>query len=136
MSELLYCPDCGGIAGLASSKEVYGGRDYGPIYLCRPCRAYVGCHKGTTKPLGRLADAELREWKKRAHAAFDPVWQEHWQRENAGSAGYKKGMARDGRYRRLAELMGLSREECHIGMFDVEQCKEVVRLCREGHLAD
>jgi hypothetical protein len=68
----------------------------------------VGCHKGTTKPLGRLADAELREWKKRAHAAFDPVWQALWQRENAGSAGYKKGMAREGRSRRLAELMGLS----------------------------
>ena len=31
--------------------------------------AYVGVHKGTDKPLGRLANAELRYWKKRAHAA-------------------------------------------------------------------
>jgi len=44
------------------------------IYLCRSCDAYVGVHKGTDKPKGRLANAELREYKKKAHSAFDPLW--------------------------------------------------------------
>jgi len=30
------------------------------IWHCEPCRAWVGTHKGTVKPLGRLANAELR----------------------------------------------------------------------------
>ena len=30
------------------------------IYICKPCDAYVGVHKGTDKALGRLANKELR----------------------------------------------------------------------------
>ncbi len=36
--------------------------------------AYVGVHKGTKKELGRLADPELRELKKKAHLYFDYIW--------------------------------------------------------------
>lgn len=43
-------------------------------------------------------------------------------------------MARGGRYKKLAELMGLSMAECHIGMFDEEQCRKVVELCASGAL--
>jgi len=136
MAESLTCPYCQGEVLLASSTEVYGGRDYGPIYLCRPCWAYVGCHPGTTKPLGRLANAELREWKKRAHAAFDPIWRERFARKNAIDPTYKKGMARGGRYKCLAELMGITRQECHIGMFDISQCQQVVELCAAGLLTE
>jgi len=28
--------------------------------------------------------------------------------------------------------MGLPREQTHIGMFDVEQCKQVIRICKEA----
>lgn len=97
------------------SKIIYG-KSYGKIYLCRDCNAYVGVHKGTDKPLGRLADKELRYWKKEAHAAFDPIW--------------KNGaMYRGKAYLWLAEQMGLRTDETHIGMFDVEQCKKVVSIC-------
>lgn len=69
------CPYCGNPSRLVDSIEVYGNRSYGMMYLCKcvPGWAYVGCHKGTTVPLGRLADAELRAAKRAAHAAFDPL---------------------------------------------------------------
>lgn len=130
------CPYCGEEAALVNSREIYNGQDFGPVYLCRPCRAWVGCHKGTTKPLGRLANAELRSWKIKVHDVFDPIWRERWQRKHAADPRYKKGMARGGRYKKLAELMEITREECHIGMFDVEQCRLAVQICESGELSD
>lgn len=112
----IHCDYCGGLTEYVDSSVIYG-KSYGMIYLCRPCRAYVGVHRSTNKPLGRLADAELREWKKRAHAAFDPVWQTgpfHRRRNDA--------------YAWLAQKMGLPQEKTHIGMFDVHQCKQVVQI--------
>ena len=66
------CPYCDGVIEfLSSSESIYHGRDYGPVYICKPCQAWVGCHRGTIKPLGRLADKELRRAKIAAHDAFD-----------------------------------------------------------------
>ena len=119
------CDYCQGEAELVDSSEVYS-RSYGPIWLCRPCRAWVGVHKNSNdhKPLGRLADAELRDWKKRAHAAFDPLWQKKIARE-----GCSKGKARSAGYKWLADEMGIAYRYCHIGMFDIEQCRQVVGIC-------
>lgn len=117
------CPYCQQNTEFVSSAVVYHGRDYGMIYLCRDCRAWVGVHKGTSNPLGRLADAELREWKKKAHAAFDPTWVRRVKH------GKGKGRARQQAYGWLAEALGIPREQCHIGMFDVEMCKKVVEIC-------
>ncbi|AJF08211.1 zinc-finger-containing protein [Geoalkalibacter subterraneus] len=123
----LDCPYCGKQSHLTSSREVYGGRDYGPIYLCRPCDAYVGCHPGTTDPLGRLADKDLRKWKKKAHDAFDPLWKEKARREECGN-----GRARRAGYRWLADQLGIAFDECHIGMFDIETCQRVTKICSES----
>jgi hypothetical protein len=117
------CPYCGKRPLLENSSVVYG-KDYGPIYLCRPCRAWVGVHKGTIKPLGRLANEELRYWKKEAHAAFDPIWQ------GKVNLGWGKFKARNSTYEWLAKEMKLPVEHTHIGMFDVNQCKKVVELCK------
>ncbi len=38
-------------------------KNYGPIWKCVPCDAYVGCHKGTERPLGLVADAATRAAK-------------------------------------------------------------------------
>ncbi|MCF8017802.1 MAG: DUF3268 family zinc-finger domain-containing protein [Vallitaleaceae bacterium] len=113
----VFCPYCGSQAEYADSKVVYG-RSYGMIYLCRQCDAYVGVHKGTDKPLGRLADKELRYWKMAAHEAFDPIWK-------------SRRMRRNDAYTWLAERMGLKPEETHIGMFDVPECKKVIKICND-----
>lgn len=110
------CDYCGRKAELVDSKIVYG-KSYGKIYLCRHCMAYVGVHKGTDIPLGRLANAELRYWKKRTHYVFDPLWRK----------GPFKGH-RNAAYGWLAQRMGLPVEQTHIGMFDVAQCKRAINI--------
>lgn len=71
------CNYCGKPAEWVENKEVYG-RNYGDsymIWLCRPCDAYVGCHKNTQEPKGQyLAKKDLRDARKRAHAVIDPLW--------------------------------------------------------------
>ncbi len=117
----VYCPYCGKRAEFVDSAEVYHGRSYGMIYLCRPCDAYVGCHgngKGDS-PKGRLANAELRRWKIAAHDAFDPLWK----------YGPFRGR-RNAAYAWLAEQMGLPKEKTHIGMFDVAECQQVIQICK------
>ena len=110
------CDYCGRRAEFVDSKIVYG-KSYGKIHLCRHCNAHVGVHKGTDIPLGRLADAELRHWKKTAHAEFDPLWQ--------------RGMfKRNEAYAWLAARMNLPVEKTHIGMFDVEQCKRAINIIK------
>ena len=120
---MFFCPYCGEKAVFVDSSEVYHGRSYGMIYLCRPCLAYVGVHKGTDRPKGRLADAELRKWKIAAHASFDPLWQR---------GEFKR--RRNDAYAWLSEKMGLPREKTHIGMFDVEQCQRVIQIINERNL--
>ena len=116
----VFCPYCGKRAEFVDSAEVYHGRSYGMIYLCRPCDAYVGCHgngKGDS-PKGRLANAELRRWKIAAHNAIDPLWK----------FGPFRGL-RNSAYAWLAEQMGLPKEKTHIGMFDVAECQQVIQIC-------
>lgn len=114
------CPYCGKLAEYVDSAEVYHGTSYGMIYLCRPCKAYVGVHRGTDQPLGRLADADLRRWKRAAHAAFDPLWQR-------GPFQHRRQAA----YHWLAQQMGLPVEQTHIGMFDIDHCKTVISICNQ-----
>ena len=84
--------------------------------MCSPCDAYVGTHKRTGEPLGTLANATLRNYRKRVHATFDPVWKQ---------GTMKRGEA----YVAFAKLMGISTGDCHIALFNEEQCIEaLVRL--------
>ncbi len=114
------CPYCESTSELVTGKRIYPHRlDLAKkrFYLCEDCDAYVGCHPKSTRPLGRLANAELRQWKMKAHAAFDPLW--------------KRGpMTRSEAYAWLAEELGIPAEECHIGLFDVETCCRVVDAAR------
>jgi hypothetical protein len=117
--KLMICPYCQNVAELVTGADVYPHRPdlhHKFIYRCAPCDALVGCHPGTKKPLGRLANAELRKAKQAAHAAFDPLWQ-------------SGGMKRQAAYGWLAGQLGIDRQECHIGMMDVAMCKRVVEVC-------
>lgn len=120
----VYCDYCGRETEYVDSKVIYG-KSYGKIYLCRNCMAYVGVHKGTDKPLGRLANAELRNWKKAAHAAFDPLWK----------YGRFRGH-RNAAYAWLAQKMGLPVEKTHIGMFDVGQCRKAIEIIEKETKGD
>lgn len=116
--ELIYqgklCPYCGRTTEYIDSTVIYG-KSYGMIYMCSPCLAWVGVHKGTDRALGRLADRELREWKVRAHNKFDPLW--------------KSGLfSRKAAYKWLSEQLGIPPEYTHIGYFSVDTCKRVIEI--------
>lgn len=114
------CPYCGNKPEFVDSAAIYG-RSYGMIYLCRPCDAYVGVHNGSNKPKGRLANAELRDMKKQAHADFDRLWKEF-------------GMTRKEAYAWLTAELEIVPEHTHIGMFNCRMCQltmDVIQLARD-----
>lgn len=122
------CPYCGNKATHVKGSRVYPHRkdlknlDF---YWCANNHdpAYVGCHKGSLVPLGRLADSELRAAKIQAHNAFDPLWR---------SGQMTRGEA----YGWLARKLEIDKSSCHIGMFSVEECKKVVRICNKEVLGE
>jgi ssDNA-binding Zn-finger/Zn-ribbon topoisomerase 1 len=128
----LICPYCGDEAVLESSTKIYK-RDYGMMWICSNypgCDAYVGCHPGTETPLGRLADKELRFWKMRAHKYFDVLWKAKViQKRKEEGRKYKRRYARNAAYEWLANELGIKKEDCHIGMFDVQMCQQVAEIC-------
>jgi len=121
------CQYCDGPAVLVDSCVIYkSGADYGPLWLCRPCDAYVGTHKNSKdyKPLGSLANAELRSMRKTAHKAFDPIWRRKMERDKM-----TKAAARSAAYHWLAGQMEIKKYACHIGNFDLDQCRQAIDIC-------
>ena len=122
MSMVNNCHYCGNPAELVTGRIIYPHRpDLFDLnfWRCEPCDAYVGCHKKQgdgSQPLGRLANAELRKAKNKAHAAFDPHWQ-------------GKKQSRSDAYAWLAKQLGMPVERTHIGEFDVDDCMRVVTAC-------
>ncbi len=121
------CPYCGSETKLVDSSIIYR-RSYGPAWVCArypSCDSYVGCHPGTEKPLGRLANKELRDAKMAAHAAFDPIWR-------TPSISRTPRQMRHVAYRWLADRLGINPKQCHIGWFDAEMCRRVVEVCAKA----
>jgi len=113
----VFCPYCGKEAEWVENKAIYG-RNYGKsymCYLCNDCDAYVGCHNNTRKPLGIMANRELRDWRKKVHAVIDPIW--------------KTGkLPRDVVYARLSEALGY---RYHTGESDIPTCKKILEMVHE-----
>ena len=114
------CPYCKQPSEYVDSKIIYGnGKSYGMVYYCKKCAAWVGTHKGEPeKALGRLADNHLRQWKKNAHERFNLLYE----------LNYK---TRGNAYKWLSERLGIPQKYTHIGMFNVETCKRVVKECNQ-----
>lgn len=134
MNHAPHCPYCNKSARLVGGSVIYPDRKnlHGlKFWMCAPCQAWVGCHREDawtmvanqkvfsdgTLPLGRLANAELRMAKMKAHEAFDPIWKR------------EQGVSRSEAYTWLRVMLGMHRDVCHIGEFDVAECEAVVRAC-------
>ena len=85
-------------------------------YLCPKCGAYVGSNSATGKPLGEVADKQLRAKRQQTHKIFDELWK-------SGRTSRSKA------YKWLSNKMGLSSKDCHIGLFDEELCQKVINIC-------
>lgn len=123
------CLECDRRAKLVSGLLAYPNRvalARDLFWLCQ-CGAIVSCHPGTGIAAGRPAGAETRYWRHQAHRAFDALWL-----GRAGKGSKAAARARVNAYRWLAEMLGIPRDEAHVGRFDAATCKRVVELCREA----
>lgn len=117
--DILYakiCPYCKSGTRVVDEVYIYGRVYKDRLMICcnnyPHCNSYVGTHSDG-EPLGRLANKELRSWKKKAHDSFDKIWR-------------GKMIDRDTAYEELADFLKIPDKYCHIGMFKKETCLKVI----------
>lgn len=117
------CRYCGGVIRLVPAERIYGekaairlGLTGEKIYQCQNCNARVGCHKGTTRPLGNVANEALRLKRIETHQVFDAYWK-------------SQHMTRTCAYKWLSQHMRLPAKQTHIGGFEMDQCQQVIEIC-------
>ncbi len=122
------CRYCGGVIKLVPAFSIYGetsakrlGLESEHIYQCQNCNARVGCHRGTTRPLGNVANEILRLKRMETHQVFDGYWKQ-------------RGMSRTAAYRWLAKQMELPEGKAHIGGFEMDECQRVIDLCKKDEM--
>ena len=117
------CRYCGSVIRLVPARSIYGdaaqrlGLERERIYQCQNCGARVGCHKGTDRPLGNVANEALRLKRMETHQVYDSFWR-------------RRKMTRSQAYKWLARELGVPEKQAHIGGFEMDTCEKVIRLCR------
>lgn len=116
------CPYCNALAVKRPAIFIYGDKTIDQdafVYVCPrypACNSYVAAHKRTGRPMGTLANGDLRHMRILAHQAFNRLWME----------GYmEKGEA----YRWLQLQLHLPESMAHIAMFSEYLCERVIELC-------
>lgn len=117
----LTCPECAAPMHLRPSR-------FGQFYGCTrypACNGTHGAHPDGS-PLGVPANRATKDARIAAHAAFDTLWK-------------SGGMTRKEAYRWMGGALGMSKDEAHIGLFDIATCERLVaavsahaRLVRGG----
>lgn len=119
------CPYCQMRTILVKGDELYHGRrDLANknFWLCKPCDAYVGCHREGIEPLGTPANAKLRQLRGQAHGVFDLLWREHPRRTRRDAYAWLG--------KKLKIPQQLRSRDCHIAMFDEKTCRRVIKVSR------
>jgi len=114
------CPYCKKPSVLKNERAIYNQHFTNKLFwVCcdfPKCDAYVGTHGNgiwMNYPMGRLANKELRELKKKAHELFDHIWK-------------TATMSRTQMYVWFQKTMSLDEQHAHIGELDVDQCYELI----------
>jgi len=89
---------------------------YGYRYDCPELTCTMMCWGGQTST---PADKETRDLRIQAHALFDNL-----------------NMSKGKRYRWMQKQMGISPRKAHIGMFNAQQCKQLIGLIQENENTD
>lgn len=111
------CPYCGSHAVLRSADGIYmkNPRE-SMLYVCKNypvCDAYVRVHPGTTKPMGSLANKQLRNLRMEAHRYFDQI--------------YIRGiMSKQDAYHWLSDVLCIPFLDTHIGQMGEYYCSKVI----------
>jgi zinc-finger-containing domain len=121
------CNYCGSPALLVNAGgDGYPYRDdLGPLWLCKPCGAWIGVFARSKRhlPLGRLANAALRERKAQLHATLEPMAKAKARRDSCTIFE-----ARAKGYRWLASQMNMDEKRCHIHLLDDQQCQKAIDI--------
>ncbi|MDR5785130.1 MULTISPECIES: zinc-finger-containing protein [unclassified Caballeronia] len=121
------CDYCGTPATLVhAGDDAYPYRDdHGPLWLCADCQAWVGVFPRSTRhvPLGRHADARLRDLKAKLHAALEPLIAAKVRRD-----GCNVFEARAKAMKWLAAEIGADAEKCSIHTLDADQCERAIAV--------
>ena len=111
------CPYCKSATKSVTEEFIYGKKYKGKMMICcinfPTCDSYVGTHEKDSTALGRLANRELRQYKKVAHSHFDWIWKNEYE---------KRGFL----YKELSDFLGIDAEYTHIGYFNIATCKKVI----------
>lgn len=122
----IYCPYCGSVAVKRSAWKVYGddppeeGAEEKELWVCSKypdCDSYVSADKNG-KPMGMLADKELRHLRIVAHRYFDEIYK-------------NKIMSRSQSYRLLADRLAIPHSCAHIASFNTYRCTETISMAKE-----
>lgn len=119
----IYCCECKKdvVAALLTGKEIYHYRRdlWGlPFWQCPRCKNHVGCHYKTddnTRPLGCIANEEIKKARQHLHTLIDPVC--------------KSGqIARHRLYALISEALGY---EYHAGEIrSIEEARKIYRIAK------
>lgn len=114
------CPYCLKKSILMGGNKLYGQErlKYRLFYVCQPCKAWVGCHPDSDRPLGTIAKPALRRLRREVHRQLDPLWQ-------------KGKINRHRLYKKLAQKMEIDPKDCHVGFMDEPLCKKALRAVAE-----
>lgn len=107
------------MCSIASGREVYPHLPHlykKSFWRCSGCRHHVGCHKGTTKPLGCIPTPQIKEARRHIHELIDPLW--------------KYGEIKRGKlYRMISNKLGYEYHTAEIRSID--EARKVYIIARE-----
>lgn len=109
---------------LRPAAYVYGDNNLDPekyLYVCSgypSCDSYIGAHKKSMRPMGTMADSDLRNKRIEAHRALDAIWKN----------GY---MTKHSTYIWLQNRLNLREKDTHIGKFSYYLCEQTIRECTD-----
>lgn len=144
----LACPDCGGKMYLRAKPSTWkGGNPW--VYLCEHraggCGGLMSAHPDGT-PQGIPAPAELRQARRVTHGVFDRLWldapslyyviEEQDERGRERAIANIRRAARKRAYAWLADHLGLTADECHIGKLDIATLRLIWWAARQMTAAD
>lgn len=110
LAKPVVCGECGSPMELRFSGK-YERKFWGCTKFPK-CKGTHGAHPDG-RPLGVPANKETKNARIVAHDAFDELWK-------------LRGWDRNAAYKWLREVLCMTKEECHIGKFDIGQCARVV----------
>lgn len=116
------CPYCSSETKVVSEEFIYGRSYKNKSMICcvnfPKCDSYCGTHEEDGSSFGRLANKQLRQYKKVSHDAFDKIWMQ-------------KLLTRNEAYEWFSEELNIPLDYTHIGFFGIENCKKAITLSNE-----